>query len=645
MANEILSEIRLELDKFRADLKEAQKAGEDTGRKAGEDMGGGIETGLSKMFGGIKGKFIALAGTIAGAFTLKESIAAAMEQENAINALNSSMAITGTYSAQATKSFQDFASALQKTTTATDESITQGGALLVTMGRLSGDTLQRATQASLDLAAALNIDQASAFNMVAKAASGHVNVLNRYGIEVKRTGDETKDFGNALTELETRFKGLAQLQTNTFAGALSVTKNQFGEVLEAIGNIVIKSPTMIAILKSAASMFENLAATITDFTKNRDLINEIGKSLVQFGQGVNTYLVAPLELGFNLLRTGALTIATAFSGLISILGLVGAAINNYLIGPIVNFITGGLGKLIALVDKDLAASLNDFVAQSTESITQGLQIVGDAAAQETARLAENTADAAGKTFDFDVANASDNYLQKADQFFANVTPAMVGKFQELSDTVKANSKPPSFFGEFAKGFDGATKSMGDSAKALGAQIFNTIAVGVTNAFAAMGAAMVKGENGMKAFGMALLGVLGDIAIQFGSVFIAMGIAKTLLFDPTGPLLIAAGGVLAVIGGALKAFAGGGAGGPSTSTASAGGGGGGGVAAGGGTGEAPQQSQALTFNDTQRGQVGTKVEVNVQGNVFDRRETGLMIADTINEAFGSNGITFATGAKA
>jgi hypothetical protein len=160
--------------------------------------------------------------------------------------------------------------------------------------------------------------------------------------------------------------------------------------------------------------------------------------------------------------------------------------------------------------------------------------------------------------------------------------------------------------------------------------------------------MAKGENGFAAFGKAMVGVLGDIAIQAGSTFIALGIAKAIASlgsDPSAYALIAAGAALSILGGALKAYAGsgGGGGGPASGGAPSGAstsGGGGGVASSGGSGTAPADTQATSFNDSQRGEVGTKVEVNVQGNVFDRRETGLMIADTINEAFGSNGITFA-----
>lgn len=648
MANEIISEIRLELDKFRSDLKDAQKAGEDAGKKAGDGLGSNVEDALSKSFGGIKGKFLALAGTIAGAFTLKESIAAASEQESAINSLNSALALNGNYSAAASASFQTFASSLQKTTTAADEAIVQGGALIATMGKLSGETLQRATQASLDLAAALNIDQSTAFNMVAKAASGHTAALGRYGIQVKQSGDESRDFANALGQLETRFHGLAQMQANTFAGAMTLTKNQFGEVLESIGNIIIKSPTMIAILKTAAKAFEDLAQMITDFAANRDLIGELGKALVTFAGYVNTYLVVPIEFAFNIMRTGVLTIATAFTGLITVIGLVGSAINDFLIKPVVDFLGGALGKLVGLIDQDLGASIANFVAQSTQATTDGLKLIGDNAAIVTAQLAQQTADASAKTFDFDVAAASENYITKAGEFFATVTPPVQTGFQALSDAVKPGGV--SLMDSFAAGFVGAAMKIGGSAEAigktmqnLGAQIFATIGTGVTNAFASMGAALVKGENGFAAFGKAMIGVLGDIAIQAGSTFISLGIAKAIASlgsDPSAYALIGAGAALAVLGGALKAYAGGGGGGGPAAVSSAGAdASGGGVAASGGTGTA-QSDQATSFNDTERGAVGTKVEVNVQGNVFDRRETGLMIADVLNESFGSNGVQLA-----
>lgn len=649
MANEIVTEIRLELDKLRADLKDAQKAGEDAGKKTGQGFGDNLEGGMAKAFGGVTSKLFALGASLAGAFTLKEAISEAMQQESAINALNSAMAVSGTYSEAATMRFQDFAGALQRTTATADDVIERGGALLVTLGQLSGEGLERATKASLDLAAGLNIDVGTAFNLMSKAATGNVGVLSRYGFQVKATGDASVDFANALAQVEGRMRGMAEMQSNTFAGALSKTKNQFGEVLESVGNVIIKSPTMIKALNTMAEGFSKLAEKITQATKGRDLINELGQSVVKVGLVVNTYLVAPLELAFNILRTGALTIATAFTGLISVFNYVGQAITQYLIKPVVDFIGGALGRLISIFNADLGASIAAFVAKATTETSMGFAYIADQAAQATAALAASTAQSANDVFNFDVAATSEKFLTDAQTFFETVTPPIQTGFQNISDAAKP-ALNPTMFQSFSDGFMGAATKIAGSAAAvtatlknLGAQIFNTMATGTANAFAAMGAAMAKGENGMKAFGNAMIGVLGDIAIQFGTTFIGMGIAKSLLFDPTGPLLIAAGASLAVLGGALKAMSGTGGGAAGAASAGAGAGSGGGVAAGGGMGLAPVEDNGQQFSDAKRGEVGTAVNINIAGNVLDRRQTGLEIAEVINEAFGSNGITFATGA--
>jgi hypothetical protein len=187
------------------------------------------------------------------------------------------------------------------------------------------------------------------------------------------------------------------------------------------------------------------------------------------------------------------------------------------------------------------------------------------------------------------------------------------------------------------------KTFSDIGKAAQA----TLGQGLANSFSAMGAAMAKGQNGFEAFGKAMIGVFGDIAVQAGSTFIGIGIGKAVASggtDPTAYALIGAGSALAILGGALKAYAGMSGGGPATGSAPSANGGG--VAAGGGGGFAPVETQATTFNNEQeRKDVGTAVTVNVQGNVFDRRETGMHIADVINETFGSNGITFATSGNA
>ncbi len=339
------------------------------------------------------------------------------------------------------------------------------------------------------------------------------------------------------------------------------------------------------------------------------------------GHTITTYVIAPIELLYNLLVTDFNILKTVIQGIV--VGIATAA--------------GAITGMLAAISPDKFGAMNDAV--KSFAADSGTTLAG---------FASDTSKAFDNMFDFNASATADKYLGQVQEFVDTVTPPIVADFKKISDAVQADST--SFLGKFVEGFKdaankvaGSTQAMGNSLKALGTQVFATIGTGMTNAFVAMGAAMQKGENGLAAFGKAMLGTLGDIAIQIGAMFIAWGVANVASLNPIGAAQIIAGGALAALGGALKAYAGGGGG----ASAPAGGGSasaGGGVAAGGGAGVAPPQDVGQGFTDSQRGEVGSKVEVHVQGNVFDRRETGLMIADTINEAFGSNGVTFATGAS-
>ena len=636
MANEIVTEIRLELDKLRSDLKDAEKMGHTTGENLGKGVGGGLEDGLGKAFGGMKAAFAAAAAALAGAFTLKEAIHAASEQENAIHSLNTALAMTGNYSDAASQHFQNLASALQKTTVYADEVIIQGGAMLATLGKLSGEGLDRATKASLDMASALGMDATSAFNLVAKAATGHAAALGRYGITVKQTGDDTRDFNTALTELEKKFKGFADQQATTFTGAMVKTKNQFGEILESLGNIIIKSPAVIAALNGLSVVFAHVAESIAKWASGRDIIKELATVVITFGSYIVTYVIKPLEFLFNLMSTVGVGLAMLFSGLVNVIMILSSAITDYLIKPVIDFSANVLGKLVSLVDQDLGASIAAFVTQSTAAVSAGLTQMSTDSQAVTADLAAKMSASSGKLLDFNVADQANNYLTKAQALVDQVG----GPVQEI---IKNGIKPPAptFFDNFAEGYRNATKGMIEATKQLGAQVSTTFNTGFSNAFAAMGAALVKGESMLAAFGKSILGAFGDIAIQLGSFFIAQGIAMlfTIGGAAAGVGLIAAGGGLAIVGGALKALGGGGG---SAAPSPAGASGGGVAAGGGGGGMTATPNAATAMNEQAPRDAGTKVEVVVQGHVFDRRETGMHIADVINETFGSNGLTFATG---
>jgi len=631
MANEIVTEIRLELQQFASDLAKAKKEAEIKGKESGEGLGNNLEKGLLKSVFSIKSAFVAAAAAIGSAFTLKEAISAASQQEEAIQSLNIALALNGNYSEEASKHIQDLASSLQSVTTAGDEVIVKGAALITTLGGIAGPELDRATKASLDLAAALGMDVDTAFNLVGKAAAGNVGSLSRYGIQVKDTGDNARDFAVALAQLEQRFGGFAQAQAQTFQGALTQTKNIFGDILEVVGDVIIKSPTMIAIIRQVGDGFSYALKELTAFTQGRDLIKESLLALVEFGTGFTTYVVAPLEFGFKLIKTGILGLATAFQGLTTIMFTINEAIVTQIAKPILEFQSTVLGSLVSIIDKDLGASIKNFVDTSIASLQQGLSDIQEVQAAALGTMTQDTSNSVSSLFDFEVSSTVQGFLDKTAQFAEQVKPPLKAQFQAISDAVQV--KPdPNFFQSFAMGFKQAAGTMSQTAIALGKQFQQSISVGMVNTFAAFGSALAKGENALKAFGLAFLGVLGDLALQVASWAIATGIPLAILGDPRGYALIAAGAALAVLGGVLKGAAG--AAGAATAPAAPAPGGGG-VAASSDGGLAGLAGAT----DGEEGEVRqrqTQVVVNVQGNVFNQRETGLEIARVINDNFRSNG---------
>jgi len=584
MGNEIITEIRLELDKLRADLKLGEKEAADSGKRGGKSFGDSVEAGMSKGFSSIRNQFLGLVATLGAAFTGKALISAASEQEKAINQRNAAMAVSGTFSDMAAKSADRFADSLQRTTTAQDDVVQSGQATLVTLGRLSGEGLDRATKAALDFSSTGLVSTEQAFTLLGKAANGNVTALNKFGLSIKSTGDDTRDFQQALRQLERQFGGLAALQTNTFAGAFTQMQNGFGELLESLGNIVVKSPTAIAFLKKMTTTFFDLAEAVTKFVGNRDMVGEFAKSFLQISMIITENVGPIIELFFKGVKNGFLAIQT------------------------------GIFAIAGLFDKDFAA----------------------AAKESFQDLADNSA----KIFDFDATQATANFIAKMQTFTENVKPVAKANFAGIAASARAGMEPEleSGWSFMVQGFSMAFGKVALQSDSFKAQLQNKLTGafanfrdGVGNAFASIGSALAKGEDAFVAFRNAIWGVFGDLAIQIGQFYFLMGLANLFLNPAAAAAQIAGGLALIVLGGALKAFSGGGGAQPA----------GGGVAAGGGSGSPPIGDVGAAFQETEPQEPQTKIDLVIQGNVMDRRETGLAIVDVLQEALGSNGLVVTT----
>lgn len=167
--------------------------------------------------------------------------------------------------------------------------------------------------------------------------------------------------------------------------------------------------------------------------------------------------------------------------------------------------------------------------------------------------------------------------------------------------------------------------------ALSKQLGSIVNQGLAGAIAAGVQSMIQairnGGDALGAFVKTIAKSLGQVAISMGATLIAAGLGIESLKALQGGQAIAAGIALVALGSILSLLSGGGEG--NTNPAPVGGGGAGGIA---GTPTSAVVAQT-EFNPAQQ---GTNIAVNVQGNILDRRESGLEIAQVIQEHFNNNG---------
>ena len=539
---------------------------------------------LAKIGAGIgAGAAIAAVGV-----AFKKAVDSASEAEIAVKTFNQALSVSGHYTSEASQAFQDYASSLQRTTGVSDELILQNSALLVSEGKLSGEGLKTATAAALDLAAGLQIDVGQAFDVVTKAANGNVGMLAKYGLEVQKGASDSEKFAASLEFINRNFAGAGASGLQGYTGAITKLSNAFGDVFEESGKLFTNSKTIRAIVILVAEAFEKVSDKIAGVGKSGDALETVFNNMIAFGQTVINLVLKPIEAISSFLATGVAVIVSTAMTQVSMLAQVW--------------------------DKIFGTDL----ASSMETLTTNWQLTMSGLANETATNS---------------ASISDGLIASLGTFQQSVKEKAATISDEIKNTgvvaQEATVAQEGFFDAFRYNM----AEWGKDLARLGAQVKGTFAAGLSNAFAQVGKTLIQGRNMFAAFGKAILSTLGNVAIQMGTFFITTGIA--MLFTPglagQGGGLIAAGAALSILGGVLQAIGGGGAGGGVGATAA------GTVPGGGQTVDAGMSDTALA-NEDERQRPTSGIVVNVQGNVLDRRQTGLELAQIINESFDTDGVT-------
>jgi hypothetical protein len=570
-------------------LKKIEKSSEKTGKELDKNIGDGLEKRVSKSFKGI-----ALAAAAAGVAIIagigvafKKGVDAAIEQENAVNNLNRSLALAGSFSEEASKSFQAFASQIQRTTKIGDEAALNYLALSRNFAR-TNEEAKKLTTAAIDLAAATGVSVDNAVRRLGGSLGGVGGNLALVIPQMKELTQEQLKAGAAIDLVAKRFAGAAAAEVNTFSGRMTQAKNAFGDMLEVIGDMIIKSPAIVASIKFIRDTIETLTNQLTSLTSQGD--------------------------PFKNIIIGAIDVADFFV---------------MVLGPIVEIIIGSF-KTLGTIIGGLAAS-----------VVQLMQGNFSVAAETVKWTFQEAGQAVVDTFEFSGTAAATGWINNFKETVQNAGPITQDIKNNLQGIQEESNKVNGItFEGFSNAFKDSANKIQISANSLAQTLNNSLVTGTSNAFASFGGALAKGENAFAAFGKSIISSIGQLLITFGTMLIAIGAGLStvpFLFGLQGPAAIAAGVAATILGGALTALGGGGGGSiPSASAASG---------VGSSTGVvSPIDGVAGQLAETEDARPETAVTVNIQGNVLgDKRTLGREIAEALNDAFGNDGIIIARGA--
>lgn len=586
--------IGIELDD--GTIKKAAVNINELGQKLGDDFGKRVSGGIDKSFTGIAIQFQAIAKVASKAFDVVANVVGkavdeAIGAEQALVRFNATLANMGKFSKEASLDFQDFAKNLQNVGTVSDDAVIDAATSLISIGKLSGESLKQASQASVNLAAGLGTDLNSAFDLVAKAAAGNTAALGRYGIKVDESIPKSERFAAVLTTIQDRFGGLDVARANTFGGALTQLSNAFNDIFENIGNLITNSPTLVAVIKFVSEKFRELSGSIDKFGKQGDVFKPIVDGAIQFARVINLIFL-PLEKIGQIGKFVFEEIRFGIQQSVAAVGKLGAGIGNVL-------------SSIGVISDEANQNLQTFADSSQEVMLQFVANTREAGAAIISGL---------------------SITAPVDLFLTDLQRA-VDTAAPLTDQIKNNFK--------ATG-DAVVSSMALTAKQLAGLVNNALVNVVSQAVQGLVTNIAKGKNAFQGLLKTIGGIFGDMLIQIGTTVLLAGIGmeaiRASIVGLTGGPAIFAGIALIAAGALLKALSGGGGGEQPTTVQPAGAGGVPGSPDVGGIGEQPEQDRNRK----------TEVAINIQGNVLDRKETGLEIANVLQEYFDTQDGVLARG---
>lgn len=224
-------------------------------------------TGFTATFGKMVASMVtaqAVISTVRGLWSsyvglIQGSIESFANAEAAQTKLVAALKAQGTATPEVIKQQSDLAAQFQRTTVYADDLLMEMQGLLVQVGNVMPNQMQSALKAATDLASGLGIDLRTATMLVGKAFEGETGTLKRYGIVIDETKLKTEGVTAVLDAIQQKFGGQAQAEVATYAGQIKQLANNWDDLKERIGAIVVQSDEVKVLLSSLNSLLKAMA--------------------------------------------------------------------------------------------------------------------------------------------------------------------------------------------------------------------------------------------------------------------------------------------------------------------------------------------------------------------------------------------------
>jgi hypothetical protein len=237
-------------------------------------LGGGFDSlgSVIKGFagGGVMGGLAATVGEVASG--LQDCFKAAKDSEDVWNKLAGTVERSGAAWTDVKDKIEAFASSAEKMSKFSDEKVAAALKTMMDYG-MGLDEAMKSMATAMDLAAGKQIDLETAAKAVGRAFEGNASLLERMGVAVTESKDDSVVFADAMTKLQEKFGGAAQKDLETYAGKQALVANAMDNLKEKIGGALI--PVMNTFQDMMGNVVKGADAFVTDLGKAWKALSEI----------------------------------------------------------------------------------------------------------------------------------------------------------------------------------------------------------------------------------------------------------------------------------------------------------------------------------------------------------------------------------